>query len=41
VLEEREWEWITDLPQEGKLGRGYEVKGFVLKTKKEETEDVC
>jgi hypothetical protein len=30
VLEECEWEWITDLPEEGKLGRGYEVKGFVL-----------
>jgi len=32
VVEERHWEWITDLPQEGKLGRGYEVVGYVLKT---------
>jgi len=32
VMEERYWEWITDLPGEGKLGRGYEVVGYVLKT---------
>ena len=30
VMEERHWEWITDLPGEGKLGRGYEVVGYVL-----------
>ena len=30
VLEESEWEWITDLPEQGKLGRGYEVGGYVL-----------
>jgi hypothetical protein len=30
VLEEHHWEWITDLPEEGKLGRGYEVVGYVL-----------
>jgi hypothetical protein len=30
VVEERHWEWITDLPGEGKLGRGYEVVGYVL-----------
>jgi hypothetical protein len=30
VVEERNWEWITDLPEEEKLGRGYEVSGFVL-----------
>ncbi len=34
IMEERHWEWITDLPGEGKLGRGYEVVGYVLKTKK-------
>jgi hypothetical protein len=34
VLEERHWEWITDLPGEGKLGRGYEVVGYVLNTNK-------
>jgi hypothetical protein len=34
VLEERHWEWITDLPEQGKLGRGYEVVGFVLSVKK-------
>ncbi len=30
VIEERHWEWITDLPGQGKLGRGYEVVGYVL-----------
>jgi hypothetical protein len=30
VLEEAQWEWITDLPERGKLGRGYEVVGYVL-----------
>ncbi len=34
VIEERHWEWITDLPGEGQLGRGYEVVGYVLKTEK-------
>jgi hypothetical protein len=34
VIEEQNWEWITDLPAEGKLGRGYEVVGYVLKTEK-------
>jgi predicted RNA methylase len=31
VMEERNWEWITDLPEKGKLGRGYEVIGYILK----------
>jgi len=30
ILEEAQWEWITDLPEKGKLGRGYEVVGYVL-----------
>ncbi len=34
VLEESHWEWITDLPEKGKLGRGYEVAGYVLSSKK-------
>jgi hypothetical protein len=34
VMEQRRWEWITDLSGEGKLGRGYEVVGYVLKTEK-------
>jgi hypothetical protein len=34
LLEERHWEWITDLPEKGKLGRGYEVSGFVLTSAK-------
>jgi hypothetical protein len=34
LLEERHWEWITDLPEKGKVGRGYEVGGFVLSAAK-------
>jgi hypothetical protein len=34
LLEGRHWEWITDLPDKGKLGRGYEVGGFVLNAAK-------
>jgi hypothetical protein len=34
LLEEHHWEWITDLPEQGKLGRGYEVRGFVLSAAK-------
>jgi hypothetical protein len=34
VIEERHWEWIADLPGEGKLGRGYEVVGYVLSSTK-------
>jgi len=30
VIEEARWEWLTDLPERGKLGRGYEVVGYVL-----------
>jgi hypothetical protein len=30
VIEETHWEWLSDLPGEGKLGRGYEVVGYVL-----------
>ncbi len=34
LLEERHWEWITDLPEKGKLGRGYEVGGYVFSAAK-------
>jgi hypothetical protein len=30
VIEEEQWEWLADLPEKGKLGRGYEVVGYVL-----------
>ena len=30
VLQEAQWEWITDLPAKDKFGRGYEVVGYVL-----------
>lgn len=30
VLEKREWEWLTDLPAEGRYGRGYDVLGYLL-----------
>jgi hypothetical protein len=31
IIEEAHWEWLTDLPAKGKLGRGYEVVGYLLK----------
>jgi hypothetical protein len=31
IIEEQQWEWITDLPENERLGRGYEVSGYVLK----------
>ena len=30
VIEEAHWEWLADLPETGKLGRGYEVAGYML-----------
>jgi hypothetical protein len=33
VVEETQWEWLADLPEEGKLGRGYEVAGYVMRSK--------
>ena len=30
IHEEAHWEWLTDLPEKGKFGRGYEVVGYVL-----------
>ena len=30
VKEEAHWEWLSDLPAKAKLGRGYEVVGYVL-----------
>jgi hypothetical protein len=30
IKEEAHWEWLTDLPEKGKLGRGYEVVGYIL-----------
>ncbi len=30
VVEEAKWDWLTDLPVEGRPGRGYEVAGYVL-----------
>lgn len=31
ILEKREWEWLTDMPAEGRYGRGYEVVGYLLR----------
>ncbi|HEU5230753.1 MAG TPA: hypothetical protein VFU49_23225 [Ktedonobacteraceae bacterium] len=31
VIEEARWEWLTDLPVKERLGRGYEVVGYLLK----------
>ncbi len=34
VIEEAHWEWLADLPGTGKLGRGYEVIGYILNSTK-------
>lgn len=31
IVEKREWEWLTDMPEEGRYGRGYEVVGYLLR----------
>ena len=31
IVEKREWEWLTDMPTEGRYGRGYEVGGYILR----------
>jgi hypothetical protein len=31
VVEENQWEWLTDLPTHGRLGRGYDVAGYMLR----------
>ncbi len=33
INEEAHWEWLSDLPQNEKLGRGYEVVGYILSPK--------
>lgn len=35
VVEEAQWEWITDLPDNERPGRGYEIAGYVLKPRAE------
>jgi len=30
VVEEAQWEWLTDLPEKERPGRGYEVAGYIL-----------
>lgn len=32
IVEEKKWDWVTDLPAEGRIGRGYEVAGYVLQS---------
>jgi hypothetical protein len=34
VIEEHQWEWIADLPEGDKLGRGYEVVGYIIGSNK-------
>jgi hypothetical protein len=31
IVEQRAWEWLTDMPAEGRYGRGYNVTGYVLR----------
>jgi hypothetical protein len=33
VVEEVQWDWITDLPEKERPGRGYEVVGYVLQAR--------
>ncbi len=33
VVEETRWDWIADLPEKERPGRGYEVVGYVLKSR--------
>lgn len=30
IVEEAQWKWLTDLPEQQRLGRGYEVTGYLL-----------
>ncbi len=30
IVEESNWEWLSDLPENERLGRGYEVAGYIL-----------
>lgn len=32
VREEAQWEWLTDLPEGERLGRGYEVAGYIVQS---------
>lgn len=32
-VEEARWEWITDLPEKNKFGRGYDVVGYILESR--------
>ncbi|GCE27921.1 hypothetical protein KDA_34050 [Dictyobacter alpinus] len=31
IVEEGQWEWLTDLPDNERPGRGYEIGGYILK----------
>ncbi len=31
IMAEKQWEWLTDLPANGRLGRGYDVVGYKLR----------
>ncbi|GLV59543.1 hypothetical protein KDH_63690 [Dictyobacter sp. S3.2.2.5] len=33
VTEESQWEWLTDLPDKERPGRGYEIAGYILQPK--------
>lgn len=39
VVEERNWEWLSDLPQNERPGRGYEVAGYLLQAPTPAQED--
>ncbi len=33
IVEEVYWEWLADLPEKERPGRGYEVAGYILSEK--------
>ena len=35
VVEERNWEWLSDLPEKERPGRGYEVAGYILQAREQ------
>ena len=39
VVEESHWEWLSDLPENERLGRGYEVVGSILQARADKTDE--
>ncbi|MHB8598565.1 MAG: hypothetical protein ACYDER_17345 [Ktedonobacteraceae bacterium] len=39
IVEESNWEWLSDLPENERLGRGYEVAGYILQAQTSSPKD--